>query len=393
MEYELAVLSKLVSFNTDSTTKSFYTECAQYIAEECEKLGLKVDVLDAKGLAEDGKPRPNVIAELPGKDRGKRILLATHYDVVPAGPGWTKDPFKLTLEGGRAYGRGAGDDKSAIAAVLGAFKKIADEGMEPRNTLVLLATCDEEVGGKLGLGYVLEKGVSGDAAVVIDAGPEYVAIGASGIIWGKIVVRGKQAHAAYPFLGKNAIVDAARLVLALEDYRKMIEQRESKYKASPGSPKEKVWPRFNITIIRAGVKENVIPGECELFFDRRMIPDEDAEEASEELERFVYNKAKELGIHAEYKEMRKGGQYATDPEHPFVKTFLEIASRVYGQKLSTGVMLGGNDGHYFASKGIPVISFGCVRIDCNFHGKDEFVYVDDVFKMRDIVVELGAAEF
>jgi succinyl-diaminopimelate desuccinylase len=84
-------------------------------------IGLRVDIYDPVEKTGDGKPRPNVVGTLDVGAK-KTIGLITHYDVVPPGEGWKHNPYKLPVEGDRAYGRGAADDKSAIAASLGALR-------------------------------------------------------------------------------------------------------------------------------------------------------------------------------------------------------------------------------------------------------------------------------
>ena len=123
------------------------------------------------------------------------------------------------------------------------------------------------------------------------------------------------------------------------------------------------------------------------------MPDEDIDEAARELKEFIYRKAKELNIEVEYEELRRGGNYASDPNHPFIKVFKSIADQIYGLNLPIGVELGGNDGHYLASKNIPVVCFGPIRSDCNFHGKDEFIYIDDIGRVKEIIIELAKKKF
>ncbi len=105
LDYEIEVLSKIVSTNTDAESKLGYRECAEVIAEEARKLGLSVSIYDSVELATDGKHRPNVVARL-NVNSNHTVSLVTHYDIVPAGAGWSSDPFKLKVVDGKAYGRG-----------------------------------------------------------------------------------------------------------------------------------------------------------------------------------------------------------------------------------------------------------------------------------------------
>jgi len=384
---EIDFLSRLVEIDTDSNLKTGYVACADVIKKEAESIGLRTEVYDSVDVAADKKPRPNVIARL---DVGARetVLLATHYDVVAAGTGWRHDPFKLAVEGDKAFGRGAADDKSAIVCAMSALRELKER--TPRANAILLACPDEEVGGELGLGYAVNHAnVRGDAAIVIDASPAVVSIGASGILWGKVVVKGKQGHAGYPQLAKNAIDEALPFLQRLSKYAKIRERIRSKILAPPGSPHKQIWGRFTLTMLNAGEKENIIPGECEARFDMRVCPDENYERAKKDLERYFKKLRSAQGVKATLEfTQQTPSNYFTDPKHPIVARFARAASEAFGRRIPVAGELGGNDGHFFSKVGIPVISFGPIRDDCRFHGVDEFVYLKDIELVKKTLVNL-----
>lgn len=383
----MGLLSRLVEINSDSNLKTGYVECADVIKKEAESIGLKTEVYDSAELAADKKPRPNLVARLD-VDARQTILLATHYDVVAPGTGWRHEPFKLTIEGDRAFGRGAADDKGAIVSVMGALRELKTK--TPKANVALLACPDEEVGGELGLGYLVNHAkIRGDAAVVVDAGPSVVSVGASGLLWGKVTVKGKQGHAGYPHLAKNAIDEAIPFLERLSKYSKIRERVRSKIPAPPGSPYKQIWGRFSLTMLSAGAKENIIPGECESRFDLRVCPDENYENAKKDLDRYFKKLRSSLKVKAtlEYT-LQNASNYYTDPKHPLVKLFSRAADKAFGQRIPIAGELGGNDGHYLAKVGIPVVSFGPIRDDCHFHGVDEFVYLRDIEHVKKSLVNV-----
>jgi succinyl-diaminopimelate desuccinylase len=384
---EIDFLSRLVEIDTDSNLKTGYVACADVIKKEAESIGLRTEVHDSVDVAPDKKPRPNVIARL---DVGARetVLLATHYDVVAAGTGWRHDPFKLVVEGDKAFGRGAADDKSAIVCAMSALRELKER--PPKANAILLACPDEEVGGELGLGYAVNHAnVRGDAAIVIDASPAVVSIGASGILWGKVVVKGKQGHAGYPQIAKNAIDEALPFLQRLSKYAKIRERIRSKILAPPGSPHKQIWGRFTLTMLNAGEKENIVPGECEARFDMRVCPDENYERAKRDLERYFKKLRSAQGVKATLEfTQQTPSNYFTDPKHPIVARFARAASEAFGRTIPVAGELGGNDGHFFSKVGIPVISFGPIRDDCRFHGVDEFVYLKDIELVKKTLVNL-----
>jgi succinyl-diaminopimelate desuccinylase len=377
----------MVEINTDSVSKKGYDKCASLIIEEAERSSLDVEIIDGEKGAKDGLSRPNVIVTI---DAGSDVtlLLESHFDIVPPGPNWTYPPFKLTVEDGKAYGRGTADNKSGIAAAIGAMRQLKKEKLDIN--LKLIAGVDEEIGGRYGVDYVLsDHGLTGDAALILDAGPERLYLGASGIIWGTITIQGKQGHAGYPFKAKNAIEEAIKLLGALELYKNAVEKKESILHAPPEAPRQRIWGRYTVTMIKAGEKENVIPGTCEVRFDRRLLPEESVEQAEKELRDFFQKAVEKTGCKASLKLTNKLQGYYTSKDLGFVQTVSENIKKTVGQSLPFAAELGGNDGSFFAENGIPVICYGTIRSDTRYHGVDEFVYLEDIKNTRDLIVNLG----
>ncbi len=387
LEYEIKLLSKMVEINTESVSKKEYDKCASLIVEEAQRNSLDVEIIDGEKGAKDGLSRPNVIVTL---DAGSDVtlLLESHFDIVPPGPNWTYPPFKLTVKDGKAYGRGTADNKSGIAAAIGAMRQLKKEKLDVN--LKLIAGVDEEIGGRYGVDYVLsDHGLTGEAVLILDAGPERLYLGASGIIWGKITVEGKQGHAGYPFKAKNAIDEAIKLLVAFESYKNAVEKKESILYAPPEAPRQRVWGRYTVTMIKAGEKENVIPGTCEVRFDRRLIPEEPVEQAEKELSDFFQKAVGKTGCKASLEIIYKLPGYHTPKDLVFVQTVSENIKKTVGQSLPFAGELGGNDGTFFAKNGIPVICYGTIRADTHYHGVDEFVYLEDVKNTRNLIVNLG----
>ncbi len=360
LEYELKLLRKLVDINTTVTneTRNGYAECSEMIRLEAQQLGLGTEVLDGRNVTIDGESRPNVVVSLEGNS-DVDVLFITHLDVVPADPSkWKTPPFQLRVSGNRAYGRGAADNKSNIVAAMSAMGELAKG--EPEINIKLLVTVDEEIGGRAGIGYLFEDiGIRGNAGVVVDSAPNYISIGASGALWGRFVVKGIGGHSGYPEQADNA-------------------------------PYPKVHGRFTVTMIHAGEKENVIPGECEVRFDRRLTPEEDSQKAKIDLETYLTKLAQDRDtLIEEFEILNSVDGYFTNAKHPFVRHFSSIAKKVVGDGLPMAADLGGNDGANLAKAKIPVVCFGTIRHDTNYHAHNEFVYLKDIQIVRDVLIELG----
>ncbi len=391
LQFELELLRKLVEINTTVTSDSRrgYVECSELIRLEAQRLGLGTEILDGSSVTVDGEPRPNVVVSLDGAS-DVEILLLTHMDVVPAEPSqWQTNPFQLTVNGDRAYGRGAADCKSNIVAALGALGELVKE--EPEINLKLIVTVDEEIGGRAGIEYIFDDvGISGTAAVVLDSAPNYISIGASGALWGRVLIKGKSGHSGYPEKADNAIYLTTKYIEKLKGYHRTVARSRSKLRAPPGAPYSRVHGRFTVTMIKAWKKENVIPGECEIRFDRRLIPEEDTEQAQRDLWNYMDELAKtqEVSID-EFEIINTLNGYYTDSKHPFVRLFSKLAGNVAGEKLPIAADLGGNDGGILAKAGIPVVSYGTIRDDTQYHSKDEFVHLKDIQSVRDVITHLG----
>jgi succinyl-diaminopimelate desuccinylase len=228
-----------------------------------------------------GLPRPNLIGTLNRGD-GPVIHLNGHYDVVPVGNDWTRDPFGGELIDGWIQGRGAADMKSGLAAQLIAAEAVRRAGFS--GTIVQSAVPDEETVGvrNAGMGWLVEQGlVKADALIITEPfGPDGVGIGHKGAIWGEITLHGKQAHGSSPRLGVNAVEAMARYLAAIDrDLRPLLDARTTTYGVTPDEPRA----TLSFDTIRGGAATNIVPDRCTVTFNRRLVPGEDLDEARREL--------------------------------------------------------------------------------------------------------------
>jgi succinyl-diaminopimelate desuccinylase len=182
----------------------------------------------------EGRPRPNLIGKLAGD--GPLVHLNGHYDVVPVGNDWTRDPFGGELADGHIYGRGSADMKSGLAAQIIAVEALRATGIRPN--IHQSAVPDEETVGvrNAGMGWLVEQGLlEGDAVIITEPfGPDGVGIGHKGAIWGEITIFGKQAHGSAPQLGVNAVELMARYLATLDrELRPQLETRITDYGVTP----------------------------------------------------------------------------------------------------------------------------------------------------------------
>lgn len=161
--------------------------------------------------------RPMLVATLRGAGPGPELTFAGHIDTVPAGDGWTYDPFGAELADGRMYGRGTADMKGGIAGFLAAIDRLSRQRDRWHGVIVAHIVPDEEPGGHLGTQILLAQGrLTGDAVIVAEPSELYVYRAQKGNIFARARYRGRSAHGSTPHLGENAISHALHAATALE---------------------------------------------------------------------------------------------------------------------------------------------------------------------------------
>ncbi|MCK6458330.1 MAG: M20/M25/M40 family metallo-hydrolase [Planctomycetes bacterium] len=186
------------------------------------------------------------------------LLLNSHMDTVPASAEWTIDPHGAEVREGKVKGLGANDAKGPLAALVCAFlrAKVPSSGR-----LLLAATCDEETGGE-GLGTLLPALPRVSASIIGEPTALEVCSCQRGLLRLRLIARGKRAHAARPWQGENAIEKAARDVVRLAQLPLPVHPL-----LGPAT--------VQATMIKGGVRTNVVPPECTIEVDARTIPELD----------------------------------------------------------------------------------------------------------------------
>ena len=230
----------------------------------------RVDVPDERA---EGGVRPNIIAVLEGEDSSKTLWLIAHMDTVPEGDVrlWETDPFEPVIRDGRIYARGAEDNGQAIASMLLAARILRELGLRPRVDLGLVFVSDEEAGNKYGLEQLVRMGIfrKDDEALVLDYGSpdgSEMEIAEKHMLWLKFMVRGVQAHAAFPHHGINAHRIGARLLLTLDEILHEKFHEHDELYIPPVSTFEPTKKELNVENV------NTIPGIDVFYFDCRVLP-------------------------------------------------------------------------------------------------------------------------
>ena len=387
LNHYFTILGELVEMRTDVITRRDYAKCAFYLVNLARRLGFDVEVYDSIREAGDGISRPNIVIKL---DKGleKTTLWVTHYDVAPAGKGWTRNPWNLTVEGGKLYGRGTSDNKGSIAAAIQALCKLKDVDLSTNINLVI--TADKEAGGEYGMKYLVDKvGLEADQAIILDSSPEYISIGASGLVLVELAVLGSEGHSAYPYKNVNAVYEACRLIQGLKRYEKVLRVGKKMFPAPPTSPYKYLPPRLNVIGFETKTKLNATPGEVKLTLDYRLNPSQDPEYEAEELVRSIRRIASAYAVKiSQYNVLAKHKGYYVNPNTDFIRSFVYAVRNVFGA-IPLAVDLDINDGRFLAEKNIPIVCFGLARSENNTHGPDEYVNLRDLEGLITLLIEVS----
>lgn len=285
--------SELVRIPTVNPPGEAYEDCARAIGARLKRFGFEVEYHEANGRPEHTKahPRVNVVGTLPGARPNPLVHLNGHFDVVPAGEGWTVDPFGGEVRDGKIYGRGVADMKAGIAAAAYAAEAIRRAGVRLVGTVEVSGTVDEESGGFAGMGYLAKQGriARGRTDAVIIPEPlnvDRICIGHRGVYWFEVTTHGHIAHGSMPFLGFNAIEHMGAVLDTIR--RNLMPSFAARRTSLPVVPDSARHATLNINAIHGGqpagpMQTPCVADHCSAVFDRRFLIEEGFESTRREI--------------------------------------------------------------------------------------------------------------
>jgi acetylornithine deacetylase/succinyl-diaminopimelate desuccinylase-like protein len=365
--------------------------------------------------------RPNAVARLEGGD-GPSLMFLSHTDTVLADPGeWERSPWSGDLVDDEVWGRGALDMKDQAAGSAVAFASLVREGFEPSGDLLFVSVSDEEVGGVGGhegyglcwlvqahpdavrCEYAINEG--GGARLVLGGTPVYMCATAEKMSAPfKVTVRGRAGHASMPGIADNALVKAARYVEALGSYeppREMIPEAKGFLEAVLGEapPLDEALARagklhptlpalvepllsltLSPTMIDASHQRNVIPAQCEITVDCRLLPEQTPADAEPLIRAALGNGEYEL----EFTEAVGGTR--SPMQTPLWDALEEFTARIEpGARLAPIACAGFTDSHYLreaygttAYGYFPIKTMDTELATKLVHSANERTHVDDL---------------
>jgi acetylornithine deacetylase/succinyl-diaminopimelate desuccinylase family protein len=382
---EVRFLQALVQVPTD-TPPGNNAPHAERTAELLQGFGFEAErhpVPEAEVRAYGMESITNLIVRRRYGAGGRTVALNAHGDVVPPGEGWTRDPYGAEIEDGAMYGRATAVSKSDFASFAFAVRALESLGAPLRGAVELHFTYDEEFGGELGPGWLLRQGLT-KPDLLIAAGFSYEVVTAhNGCLQMEVTVHGKQAHAAIPDTGVDALQGAVAILNALYALNAGYRQVRSDVAGI-------THPYLNVGRIEGGTNTNVVPGKVSFKLDRRMIPEENPAEVEAAIRRTIADAAAPLpGIAVDIRRLLLANAMRPVPgNRPLVEALQAHSAQVFGTAApAMGTPLY-TDVRLYAEAGIPGVIYGAgPRTVLESHAKraDERLRLDDLRRATKVI--------
>ncbi|MFT4201479.1 M20 family metallopeptidase [Gordonia sp. (in: high G+C Gram-positive bacteria)] len=334
------------------------------LADACRTAGLGVEVVEA------APGRPNLIATLGERSARGTVLFLGHSDVVPAGDGWTADPFAAQVRDGRLIGRGATDMKGGLAAIVAAMSALADIGIDGRVEFV--CTVDEEAGGLGARSYVASRADRADdviGAIVAEPTALRAVHAGRGTANVDVDVSGKAAHSGRPDDGCSAIAVAGQILTVIADDGRRLAT----------NPHPDLGPAtWNVGTIVGGQGINVVAADCRMGVDRRLLPDEEIAVVADGLRARIADLALPDEASVTVTVDSETPAFATALDHPITIAAADALTALGRDPVPRVWSAACDAGFLYRDLGIASIVLGAGDINTQAHQVDESVPVDDL---------------
>ena len=410
-------------------------KAAQFFKDIFDREGIEAQIIEA------APGRGNIYARLKGDGSEKAIVLMNHMDVVPADRRyWSVDPFGGVVKDGYIWGRGALDMKGMGIVELMAMLALKRQGIPLKSDIIFLGVADEEAGGAMGAGFMVKEhfDLLRNASIVLNEF-NFIAVGDDGKVryygveaaqktplWLKLTATGTPGHGSVP-RSDSAVNKLIAALHRIANYQTPLKvepvvqtfyvdtadlepsgerrQRLKDLKASLQDPafaaeftknlraNAEVRNTISITVLEGSNKVNVIPPQASAQLDVRLLPSENPQQFINELRNVIGDESINI------EPILSFAPSASPTDSEFFKALQQVANNHDpGARITTPLVVGFTDCHYFREKGIPCYGFMPFKLTekeaALLHGNDERLSVDNVKfgtrVMYEIVRELAA---
>jgi len=382
---QVAFLREVVRVPTDMPPGDC-APAAQRTAELLEAMGFEVErhAVPAERVAAYGMASVvNLIVRHRFGPGGPTVALNAHGDVVPPGDGWTRPPYEGVVEDGRMYGRGVAVSKSDVATYAYALAALRAAGGPLSGAVELHYTYDEEFGGLLGPGWLLEQGLT-KPDLAIAASFSYAVVTAhNGCLQFEVTVQGRAAHGAMPETGRDALQATVAILNAIYGDLPRLKTIRSSVSGID-------HPTMVVGLISGGINTNVVPDRITFRMDRRMIPEENPAQVEAQLRALLEQAAAGRdGIRVDMRRLLLANALKPLPGHErLVGALQRHAERVIGEAIpAMGVPLYA-DARLYGEAGIPIVMYGAgprTILESNAKRPDENLVLEDLNRATKVV--------
>jgi acetylornithine deacetylase/succinyl-diaminopimelate desuccinylase-like protein len=428
-----SLLSRYIQIDTTNPPGN-EIKAAEFLKSIFDREGIEAKII------ESAPGRANIYAVLRGDGSRKSVVLLNHMDVVPADEKlWKAKPFGGEIKNGVIWGRGALDDKGPAIMELAAVLLLKRQKIPLKSDIIFVGTADEEAGGALGAGYLLEKHpeMFANVGLVLNEGGG-IRVGEDGRasvysvsvvektpLWLRLTATGVAGHGSSPGndLAVHKLIAALNRVLTYQSPIKVVpevqkfyadtaatapESRRSGYRdlrksledsrfrtefLADARERGSVTNTIAITRSTGSAKVNVISGEASAEIDIRLLPGEDSKAMVDQIRRLIDDESIKIEVLLSF-------PAAISPPHPrALEVITEFAKRHDpGTPVVAPLVRGFTDCHFFREKAIPCLGFMPRRNPPSseglVHGVDERMALESfnfgIRAMYEIVRKLAA---
>jgi acetylornithine deacetylase/succinyl-diaminopimelate desuccinylase-like protein len=409
----IGLLQDLIRIDTTNPPGN-ETEAAKYLEALLHKEGFETQIL------ESAPGRGNLITRLKGSGDSPPLLLISHLDVVPADPSeWTHPPFAAEIADGCIWGRGAVDMKQTTIMELMTLLLLKRRGTKTNRDIILAAVADEEMGGELGAGWLVDNHpellqseyalneMGGFTLHMNDRRYYPIQVAEKGLCWLKLTAKGEPGHGSVP-QPASAVVALAEAVQRLGGTRLPQHNTDAADAFIRGIAARQAFPKSvvleqllnpyissfildnlfpdrataarigallsntaNPTVLSAGSKTNVVPSTACAQVDGRLLPGQTPEDLMAEIRAVI-------GQEIELELIRSSEPASFRYDTPLYATLCDVLMSHDPEGIPIPMMVPGvTDSHHLARLGITCYGFSPLKLDKDlpfaglFHGRDE----------------------
>jgi acetylornithine deacetylase len=399
-EEALTFLKDLVRFPT--VVGSSYVEIQEYIAKKLSKMKLTVDkwcptieemrrykwwTVPEHYYPGGFEDKPVVVGTYKGRGRGRSLIFNGHVEVVTPEPLnlWKHDPWGGEVEEGRLYGRGSNDMKGGLAASILALECLQEIGVEVTGDVIIESVYDEEIGGT-GTDAAILRGYRADGAIIPEPSNLNLTIACVGVMWFRVIIEGKSAHAAFVWDGINAIEKALKVheVICAFGNDRMKSVRHPLFEAD-----YPIHATFNPGTFSAGGYPSSVPDKAVLEYRIGLVPGEDNERVFERIQGIVKEAStRDVWLSSHPPKVELFGWYGKptyiSEDHPLTQSVASAYKEVTGRLPRYNAVTWCGDMwrlHHLANT--PGLTLGCSG--AGIHQNDEYIVIEDYFNLIKIL--------